>query len=104
MVSSTSSSAKGKKKATLTIAVVGVDADEVRGHAVGADTVDDDVARPAVVGAVAAAAVQLADVDDGEVLDSDGAAAVVLDDLVLGLLGATALDQDVAGAEGGDGV
>lgn len=93
----------GKGRA-LTVAVVGVDADEVRSHAVGADAVDNDVAGAAVGGAVAAAAVQLADVDDGEVPDGDSAAAIVLDDLVLGLRSAAALDQDVAGTKGGDGV
>lgn len=85
------------------VAVVGVDANQV-GDALGLDVLDDDVAGATVVGAVTASAVELAGVDDGEVLDSDGSAAVVLDNLVLGLLGTTALDQDITIAEGRDGI
>lgn len=43
---------------------------------------DDDVPWTAVVGAVAATAVQLASVDDGKIFDCDCAAAVMLHDLV----------------------
>lgn len=48
--------------------------------------------------AVAAGAVQLAEVLDSEVLDDGRAAAVVLDDLVIGALGTTANDLVDAGA------
>lgn len=85
------------------VTVVGVDANQV-GDALGLDVLDDDVAGATVVGAITASAVELAGVDDGEVLDSDGTAAVVLDNLVLSLLGTTALDQDVTSAEGRDGI
>lgn len=85
------------------VAVVGVDANQV-GDTLGLDVLDDDMAGATVVGAVTASAVELAGVDDGEVLDSDGSAAVVLDNLVLGLLSTTALDQDIASAEGRDGI
>lgn len=86
------------------VAVVGVDADEVGRQAVGLYVLDDDVARAAVARAVAARAVELAGVDDGHAVDGHGAAAVVLDDLVDGARGAAALDEDVAVAEGGDGI
>lgn len=85
---------------------VGVDADEVGSHAVGADVLNNDLAGRLglVVGAVTAAAVQLTGVDDGKVLDGDGSGTVVLDDLVLGLLGSSADDGGVTGTEDGDGV
>lgn len=68
------------------VAVVGVDADE--GLAVvGLDVLDHDVALAHGL-AVAAGAVQLAKVDDGEAVDGHGAQAVVLDDLVVGSGGA----------------
>lgn len=86
------------------VAEVGVDADDVGADAVDLDVLDDDVTGAAVAGAVAAGAVELADVDVGAAADGDGAAAVVLDDLVLSLLGTAALDEDVAVAEGRDGV
>lgn len=43
--------------------------------------------------AVSAAAVQLAEIRDGEVVDDDGATAIVLDHLVLGTCGSTAVDR-----------
>lgn len=86
------------------IAKVTVNADQIARHAVDLDVLHDNAARPAVAGAVAARAVQLAGVDDCVVLDGDGAAAVVLHDFVDGLLRAAALDEGVAGAEDGDGV
>lgn len=52
----------------------------------------DEVSRSAVVVAVAAAPGYLAIVFGVEVLDFDGAAAVELDDLVIGVEGATAVD------------
>lgn len=68
------------------VAVVGVDADQ--GLAVvGLDVLDDDVALAHGL-AVAAGAVQLAKVDDGEAVNGHGAQAVVLDDLVVGSGGA----------------
>ena len=84
------------------VAVVGVDADE-RLAIVGLDVLDADVAQ-AHLAAVAAAAVELAKVDGGEAVDGDGAQAVVLDDLVVGVLGAAALDAGVAVAFDGEGV
>lgn len=86
------------------IAIVGVDADKVGSYAVGLDVLDDNVAGAAVASAVAAATVKLAGVDDGEAIDGNSAAAVVLDDLVLGVLCTSTLDEDVAAAEGRDGV
>lgn len=77
------------------VAVVGVDANEVT-NTLGLDILDDNVARATVVGAVTASAVEFAGVDNGEALDSDGTAAVVLDDLVLGLLSTTTLNQGIA--------
>ena len=86
------------------VAVVTVDANKIARHAISLDVLDDNAARTAIVGAVTTAAVQLAGIDDGEVLDGNGAATVMLDDLVLGLCGTAALDQDIAGTESGDGV
>ena len=86
------------------VAVVGVDADEVRGQAAGADAIEDDVAGASVVGAVAAAAVELTGIDNGEVADGNGASTVVLDDLVGSVLSTTALNEDVACAKSRDGV
>lgn len=47
--------------------------------------------------AVSAGAVELAEVVDGEVGDGEGAAAVVLEDLVFGALGSAADDGGDAG-------
>jgi uncharacterized protein YceH (UPF0502 family) len=70
------------------IAIVGVDADE--GLAAGGlDAADLDGALE-LLAAVAAGAVQLAEVLHGEVLDDHLAAGVVLDDLVVGVAGAAA--------------
>jgi len=69
---------------------VRVDADEY--VAVGCtSTTDLDVPRWHLV-AVATAAVQLAEVADGEIVDDDSTSAVVLDDLVLGTSGTAAVD------------
>lgn len=86
------------------VAVVRVDADQVRSNTVDLDVLDDNIARATVASAVAAAAVDLADVGESGVLDGDGSAAVVLDDLVFGRVGSAALPEDVAVAESGDGV
>lgn len=86
------------------VAVVAVDADQIARHAVDLDVLHDDLPGAAVVGAIAAGAVQLAGIHDGVVLDGDRPLAVVLDDLILGLLRAAALDEGVAVAEEGDGV
>lgn len=73
------------------IPVVGVDT--AQHPAVNGDGVlDDHVARPAVAVAVAAAADQLAVVLGVEVGDDDVAAAVELEDLVVGVEGAAAVD------------
>lgn len=86
------------------VTVVGVDAHQVRSNTVYLDVLDDNIARATVASAVAAAAVDLADVGESGVLDGDGSAAVVLDDLVFGRVGSAALPEDVAAAESGDGV
>lgn len=75
------------------VAEVGVDAGEKAARA-GLDALDDDVALALLV-AVAAGAVELAEVGDLEAVDGDGADTVVLDDLVLGALGTTAGDGGV---------
>jgi hypothetical protein len=87
------------------IAVVGVDSNQGR-DAGGFDVLDDDVAGALalVVAAVAAGAVQLAGVDNGESVNGDGSGTVVLNDLVAGFLGATTLDEGVSGSDDGDGV
>ena len=85
------------------VSVVGVDANEVR-NTLGLDTGDDNVPGTSVVGAVTAAAVKLASVDDSEVLDGDSTATVVLNDLVLCLLSTATLDEDVTASERRDGI
>lgn len=59
------------------ITEVGVDTDQIRRKAKGANVLDDDLARRflAVIGAVSAGAVQFACVDDGVVFDGYGASA-----------------------------
>lgn len=76
------------------VAVVGVDAHQSLA-VIGLDVLDDDVALAHGL-AVAAGAVQLAEIDDGEAVNGHGAQAVVLDDLVVGAGGAAALDGRVA--------
>lgn len=73
------------------VAVVGVDTAQ-DAAVLGDDVLDDDVARPAVVLAVAAGARQLAVVAGEEAVDDDGAAPVELEDLVRGVEGAAAVD------------
>lgn len=85
------------------ITIVGVDANQL-GHTLGLNPRNDHVPGSAIVGAVTAAAVQLTGVYDGEVLDRDCAAAVVLDDFVLSFLGAATFDQDVARAKSRDSI
>lgn len=86
------------------IAVVGVDTTE--DTTVNSDRVlDDNVARTAVVLAVAAVADQLAVVLSVEVLDLDGSTAVELDDLVVGVEGTSAVDvRCTAGLLESDGI
>lgn len=84
------------------VAKVRVDAGEELA-VVGLDVLDDDVALDAAL-AVAARAVQLAEVHHGEAVDGHGALAVVLDNLVVGVLGTTALDVGVAVALESEGV
>jgi hypothetical protein len=87
------------------IAVVGVDSNQAR-DAGGLDVLDDHVtgALALVVAAVAAGAVELTGVDNGESVNGDGSGTVVLNDLVAGLLGATTLDEGIAVSDNGDGV
>lgn len=75
------------------VAEVGVDADEELA-AGGLDVLDDNVALGALL-AVAAGAVELAEVGDLEAVDGDGAGSVVLDDLVLGAGSTTTGDGGV---------
>lgn len=85
------------------VAEVGVNANEVT-NALGLDVLDDNVARATVIGAVTASAVELAGINNGETLNGDGTAAVMLDDLVLGLLSTTTLNQSIAIAKDRDGI
>lgn len=86
------------------VAQVGVDADELA-TVLGDDTGHVDLARAVAVAlAVAARAVDLAVVLGVEVDDVHGAAAVVLDDLVRGVVGAAANDVGGAVALEADGV
>jgi hypothetical protein len=86
------------------VAVVGVDAGEVRLERVGADIGHNNVTRTTIVGTVATAAVEFADIDNSIVADSDSSTAIVLDDLIIGVLGSTTLNEDIAGPEGRDGI
>jgi hypothetical protein len=86
------------------IAVVGVDANEVRGHTINLDVADHDVTRTSVPSAVATAAVNLSDAYKGRIFDRHSAASVVLDDFVFGCVGSAALPEDVAGAESRNGI
>ena len=83
-------------------AEVGVDADEQL-SAGGLDVLHHHVALGALL-AVAARAVQLAEVGDLEAVDGDGAGAVVLDHLVCGAGGAAAGDGCVAVLLEGQGI
>ena len=85
------------------VAVVGVDASEELA-AGGLDVLDGDGALGAVALAVAARPVELAEVLDGEAVDGHGGGTVVLDDLVLGAAGSTALDNGGSGALEGESV
>lgn len=80
------------------ITEVGVDANQVGSNAVRLNILDNDVTWATVVAAVTARAEKLADLHDGVVLDGDGSTAVVLDDLVFGVLGSATLDENAAGA------
>lgn len=86
------------------IAIVGVDADQISIHLVGLDVLHHHVTGSTVLAAVTAAAEQLADIDHGVVLDDHGTAAIVLNHLVLGILSASALDQNIAGTLESDGI
>lgn len=83
------------------VAHVAVDSDEGAGSADSSDALDGDVTLVHLV-AVSAGAVQLAEVVHSEAGDADGAAAVVLDNLVLGALRTTTDDGEgtVASLEG----
>ena len=84
------------------VAEVGVDADEQL-SAGGLDVLHHHVALGALL-AVAARAVQLAEVGDLEAVDGDGAGAVVLDHLVCGAGGTAAGDGCVAVLLEGQGI
>lgn len=71
------------------IALVRVDTDE-RLAVIRLDILDNDVALPHCL-AVAASAVQLAEVDYGEAVDGHGSQAVVLDHLVISASGTAVL-------------
>jgi hypothetical protein len=86
------------------ITIVGVDANEVRGHTINLDVADHDVTRTSVPSAVATAAVNLSDAYKGRIFDRHSAASVVLDDFVFGCVGSAALPEDVAGAESRNGI
>ena len=73
-----------------------VDANQVRRDSIDADTVQNDVSWSAIVCAVTAAAIELADVDVSAASDGHSATTIVLDDLVNCVLGTTSFDQDVA--------
>lgn len=79
------------------IPVVGVDTNKL-GNTLSLNILDNDIARPAVVRAISATAVQLSSVDNSEILDCHCTAAVMLNDLVFGFLRTTAVDKDVTGA------
>jgi hypothetical protein len=95
--SSTSSAVNGRS-----VAEVGVDADEQL-SAGGLDVLHHHVALGALL-AVAARAVQLAEVGDLEAVDGDGAGAVVLDHLVRGAGGASAGDGRISVLLEGQGI
>jgi hypothetical protein len=86
------------------ITIVGVDSHKIRSHAVDFDVANHDITGSSVASAVAAAAVDLSDAYERCVFDRHGAASVVLHDFVFGCVSSSALPEDVAGAEGGDGV
>src|SRR6185436_14948364 len=73
------------------VVVVGVDSGERAAHVHRSDVLDDEMPLVLRV-AVAARAVQLAEVAHEEVLDDDGSRSVVLKNLVSGVHGATAVD------------
>ena len=75
------------------VAEVGVDTSkELAG--LSDNVLDHDVALGGFL-AVSARAVELAEIDDGEAVDSDGSGTVVLDDLVLCAGGTTASDGSI---------
>lgn len=97
-------SIKAVVRVSSLVAQVGVDADELA-TVLGDDTRHVDLALAVAVAlAVAARAVDLAVVLGVEVDDVHGAAAVVLDDLVRGVVGAAADDVGGAVALEADGV
>ena len=85
------------------VAVVAVDAGK-KLAAGGLDVLDGNGALGAVALAVTAGPVELAEVLDGEAVDGHGGGTVVLDDLVLGAAGSTALDDGGSGALEGESV
>ena len=90
---------------TRSVTVVGVDSDQ-GGHVLSLDVLDHNLAGALalVVAAVSARAVQLSGVHNSESVDGDGSLSVVLNHLVFGLLGTSALDEGVSGSEDGNGI
>ena len=86
------------------VAVVGVDTDQIRSHAVHLHILNNDIARTTIVRAVAAATVQFTGADDGVVFDGHGALAVVLNDFVHCILGTASLDKSVTGTKDRNGI
>lgn len=86
------------------VSKVAVDTDEVRGYAIHADVLNNDVTRALrrIVGAVAAGPVELSGVDGSEAANSNGTNIVVLDDLVLGSAGTATSDNGIAATDNGD--
>jgi hypothetical protein len=80
------------------VAVVGVNTSEDLSTG-GLDVLDDNVALGAVTLAVAARAVEFAEVLDAEAVDGDGRGT-----LVLGVAGSAALDHGGSGALEGEGI
>lgn len=87
------------------IAVVRVDSDQGL-HILGLDVLDNNLAwtLALVVAAVTARSVQLPCIHNGESINGDGSLAVVLHNLVLGLLSTSTLDECVSGSEDGNGI
>jgi hypothetical protein len=86
------------------ITKVGVDAHQVGSNTVGLDIGDNNVARSAVLAAISTAAEQLSNTDDRVILDGHSATTVVLNNLVLGVLSTTSLDEDASSSLESDGI
>lgn len=87
------------------VTVVRVDSNQSL-HVVGLHVLDNNVsgALALVVATVSTGAIQLSCIHHSESIDGDGSLAIVLNHLVLGLLGTTALDERISGSKDGNGV